>query len=175
MNRSATAPPAPSHPREDRPVTMVRLRRSLLAAIPDPAVVAADLHPVRAACSAILNGPLPGGADSILYSWYFKEIQVSLWSGHSPFFTTAMNAPTGLNIMWNTAIILPAFLMTPITAAFGATTSVGLLMIAAPLAAAGICYWVLHKLTGHLAGSPRSGRRSTDSVRSTTANRATCT
>ena len=133
-------------------VTMVRFRRWSLAAIPVPLwlILTAVLF---APLLRDLNGPLPGGADSILYSWYFKEIQESLWSGHSPLFTTAMNAPTGLNIMWNTAIILPALLMTPVTAAFGATTSVGLLMIAAPLTAAGICYWVLHKLTGHLAGA----------------------
>ena len=133
-------------------MTKVRLRRSLLAAIPVPIWLLLT-YIMFSPLLRDLNGPLPGGADSILYSWYFKEIQVSLWNGHSPFFTTAMNAPTGLNIMWNTAIILPAFLMTPITAAFGAGTSVGLLMIAAPLAAAAICYWVLHKLTGHLAGS----------------------
>ncbi|WP_157695123.1 hypothetical protein [Nakamurella panacisegetis] len=133
-------------------MTVVRLRRSLLAAIPVPLWLLLT-YILFAPLLRNLSGPLPGGADSILYSWYFKEIQVSLWNGHNPFFTTAMNAPTGLNIMWNTAIILPAFLMTPITAAFGATTSVGLLMITAPLAAAGICYWVLYKLTGHLGGS----------------------
>lgn len=104
-----------------------------------------------------LSGPLPGGADSVLYSWYFKEIQTSLWNGHNPLFSTAMNNPTGLNVMWNTAIILPAFLMTPITATLGAGVSVALLMIAAPLAAAAVTYLVLYRMTGSLTAGAVGG------------------
>lgn len=133
-----------------------RIPRWLVAALPVPLWLLL-LYILFAPLLRDLGGPLPGGADSILYSWYFKDIQVSLWNGRNPFFTTAMNAPTGLNLMWNTAIVLPAFLMTPVTAALGAGTSVALLMIAAPLAAAAVCYRVLYRMTGNLTAGAVGG------------------
>ncbi|MET3806741.1 hypothetical protein ABIB25_003761 [Nakamurella sp. UYEF19] len=152
MKLSLSDVPKPDWPSAGPRPTGGRMRRRLLAAIPVPIWVVL-LFVLFGPLLRDLNGPLPGGADSVLYSWYFKEIQVSIWHGENPFFTTAMNAPTGLNVMWNTAIILPALLMTPITASLGATTSVALLMIAAPLLAASLTYWVLHRMTGSLLGA----------------------
>jgi hypothetical protein len=134
----------------------LRISRWAVAAIPVPLWLLLT-YVLFAPLLHDLSGPLPGGADSILYSWYFKEIQTSLWNGHSPFFSTAMNYPTGLNLMWNTAIILPAFLMTPITATLGAGVSVALLMIAAPLAAAATAYRVLYRMTGNLVAGAVGG------------------
>ncbi len=134
----------------------LRISRWAVAAIPVPLWLLLT-YVLFAPLLHDLSGPLPGGADSILYAWYFREIQVSLWNGENPFFSTAMNAPTGLNVMWNTAIILPAILMTPVTAALGATVSVAVLMIAAPLAAAAVAYRVLHRMTGNLAAGAVGG------------------
>lgn len=136
----------------DRAVEPERIRRWLPALLPLPLWLLLT-YVLFAPLIKDMTGPLPGGADATLYAWYFKEIQVAVWNLHNPFFTTDMNAPIGLNLMWNTAILLPAFLMTPITAAFGATLSVAILMVIAPISAAAVAYWVLHRLTGSLPGA----------------------
>lgn len=104
--------------------------------------------------SAFVRHPakgVPGGPDGILYAWYFESVSHSLGHGHLPFITTSMNAPTGLNLMWNTAVILPAVLCAPLTAAFGAAFVVGWLMTLSPVLAATSAYLVLRRLSGRTA------------------------
>jgi hypothetical protein len=104
--------------------------------------------------SAFVRHPshgVPGGPDGILYAWYFQSVSHSLGHGHLPFITTAMNAPTGVNLMWNTSVILPAVLCAPLTAAFGATVVVGWLMVLSPVLAATSAYLVLRRLSGRIA------------------------
>lgn len=91
---------------------------------------------------------VPGGADGILYTWYFEWVEKSVVHLHNPFVSHAMNAPYGLNLMWNTAVLLLALLCIPITATLGPIVAVGLMMVLAPIASASTCYWVLKRMTG---------------------------
>lgn len=90
---------------------------------------------------------VPGGADGILYAWYFEWVHQAVVHLHNPLFSPAMNAPYGLNIMWNTALLALAVVCVPLTATIGPIATVGLLMVAAPVLSASTCYFVLRHIT----------------------------
>ena len=94
-----------------------------------------------------------GGPDGILYGWFFQSVEHSLAHGQNPFISSAMNAPTGVNLMWNTAVILAAVILSPVTAVVGGLAVAGWLMVAAPVLSATTAYLVLRRLTGRVTGS----------------------
>ncbi|SDJ35210.1 hypothetical protein SAMN05444157_2953 [Frankineae bacterium MT45] len=96
-------------------------------------------HPTRS---------IPGGADGVLFAWYFESVQHSLWHLQNPLFSDAMNTPTGLNVMWNTALIIVSTLMSPLTAVIGAVATAGLMMLLAPVLSATCAYLVFRRLSG---------------------------
>jgi hypothetical protein len=52
--------------------------------------------------------------DADLFAWYLRYAADAVTHGHLPaLVTTAMNAPVGVNMMWNTSILLPGVLLTP--------------------------------------------------------------
>ena len=71
------------------------------------------------------------GRDPHLFIWYLGWTPRQLAAPHNPFFTTDINYPGGTNLMWNTAIFVPATLLWPITAAFGAIVSYNVMATAA--------------------------------------------
>jgi hypothetical protein len=73
--------------------------------------------------------------DIRLFTWYLENDSVSVLHGHDPLFFTTMNAPAGVNGMWNPSILLPALVMTPVT------------LLAGPLAACNALF-VLGLATG---------------------------
>ena len=89
-------------------------------------------------------------ADIRLFTWYLEQDSQSVLHGHDPLFFTTMNAPAGVNAMWNTSLLLPALVMTPVT------------LLAGPLAAYNVLF-VLALATGPLCAFPLL-RRFTGSV-----------
>ena len=89
-------------------------------------------------------------ADIRLFTWYLEHDSQSVLHGHDPLFFTTMNAPVGVNAMWNTSLLLPALIMTPVT------------LLAGPLAAYNVLF-VLALATGPLCAFPLL-RRFTGSV-----------
>src|SRR2546423_9552438 len=75
---------------------------------------------------------VPGGADGIIYAWYFEWVKQAFVHLHNPLYTDAMNAPTGVNVMWNTAGVAPAVGCLPPTAGSGAPPTGGATMVLAP-------------------------------------------
>ncbi len=60
----------------------------------------------------------PNDADQ--YTWFFRYDATAIAHGHLPaLVTTAMNAPQGVNAMWNTFMLLPGVLLAPVTLLFG--------------------------------------------------------
>jgi hypothetical protein len=96
---------------------------------------------------------VPGGPDGILYVWYFESVQHSLAHLANPFISPGMNAPTGVNLMWNTSLIGLALLCAPLTATIGPIATVGLLMVASPILSASAAYWALRRLTRRTVAS----------------------
>src|SRR5215470_5667509 len=71
------------------------------------------------------------GRDPHLFIWYLGWTPRQLAALHNPFFTTDISYPGGVNLMWNTAIFVPATLLWPITATFGAIVSYNVMATAA--------------------------------------------
>ena len=95
---------------------------------------------------------VPGGPDGILYTWYFEWVEQSVVHLYNPLFSSAMNAPDGFNVMWNTPLFLLSVLFLPLTATIGPIPTVGLLMLLAPVVSASTCYFVLRHITGRTLG-----------------------
>jgi hypothetical protein len=57
--------------------------------------------------------------------------------------TTAMNAPHGVNLMWNTSLLLPGIVVSPITATFGPQVSLTFLLAIGFAGSAASMYYVL--------------------------------
>lgn len=57
--------------------------------------------------------------------------------------TTTMNAPHSVNLMWNTSLLLPGTIMTPITLLFGPQASLTVLLVIGFAGSAATMYYVL--------------------------------
>jgi hypothetical protein len=66
--------------------------------------------------------------DPKLFIWYLGWIPHELATGHNPLFTDYLSYPQGVNLMWNTSMIFPAFLLWPITALFGPVVAYNVLV-----------------------------------------------
>ncbi len=62
--------------------------------------------------------------DVDLFAWYLRYAATAVSHGRLPaLFTTALNPPQGVNLMWNTSLLLPGILLTPVTLLAGPQTS----------------------------------------------------
>lgn len=67
----------------------------------------------------------PGGRwigetkDPRLFIWYLGYVPGHLAQLQQPLLASALNAPFGVNLMWNTSVIAPALLLWPLTASLG--------------------------------------------------------
>jgi hypothetical protein len=67
----------------------------------------------RSPVSRVVAGN-PNDADQL--AWFFRYDATALAHGHLPaLITTAMNAPQGVSVMWNTFMMLPGTLLAPVT------------------------------------------------------------
>ena len=74
----------------------------------------------------------------------------ALGHGLNPLLSTYVNYPTGVNLMWNTSVLLPSFLMSPVTVIFGAAFSYNVLVTLAPVLSATFAYMAFRRWTGPL-------------------------
>ncbi len=101
----------------------------------------------------------PGG-DADEYAWFLAWVPYAIGHGLDPLISTYVNAPHGINLMWNTSALLPAFVASPFTVVFDAAFSYNLLMTTAPALTGLFCYiafrrWasVVPALTGALVSA----------------------
>jgi len=84
--------------------------------------------------------------DADLFAWYLRYAATAVRHGHLPaLVTSAMNAPVGINMMWNTSLLLPGVLLTPVTLLFGPQVSLTVLTTAGFAGSAAALYWVLRR------------------------------
>lgn len=117
---------------------------------------------------------IDGTADALQSIWFMSWPPYALAHAHSPFVTTYMNYPAGINLLWNTSAEAPALLLWPVTAIRNAVLSYNVIMTASvalagafafvairryvprtlPAAAGAAVYafspYVMAHLTGHL-------------------------
>jgi len=69
--------------------------------------------------------------DSDQFAWFLRYDATAVAHLHLPALTTAgMNAPQGINLMWNTPMLLPGVLLAPLTLLAGPQVSLTVLMTA---------------------------------------------
>ena len=86
-----------------------------------------------------------GDADE--YTWFLGWVPYAIGHGLNPLGSTFANFPRGVNLMWNTSLLLPSFLMSPITVIFGAAFSYNVLATAAPALSTTFAYMAFRRWT----------------------------
>ena len=117
-------------PEQERPAPPSGHRRTVALAAPYYllAALAVTLWLWRDPASRTVAGN-PYDADQL--AWFFRYDATAIAHGHLPaLITTAMNAPRGVNVMWNTFMLLPGVLLTPVTLLLGPQTALNVFMTA---------------------------------------------
>jgi hypothetical protein len=70
----------------------------------------------------------PGTGDGALFMWFLQWTPHALQNGLNPLFTDHMNVPDGVNVMWNTSLLLPGLVLAPLTARYGPVLTFNLLL-----------------------------------------------
>ncbi|HTT50556.1 MAG TPA: hypothetical protein VMH35_04045 [Streptosporangiaceae bacterium] len=84
--------------------------------------------------------------DVDLFAWFIRYSAESVAHGSLPsLVTTAMNAPRGINLMWNTSLLLPGVLLTPVTLLAGPQVSLTVLLTLGFAGSAATMFWVLRR------------------------------
>jgi hypothetical protein len=84
--------------------------------------------------------------DADLFAWFMRYAATAVRHGRLPaLVTTGMNAPVGVNLMWNTPLLLPGVLLAPVTGLFGPQVSLTILTTAGFAGSATALFWVLRR------------------------------
>jgi hypothetical protein len=82
--------------------------------------------------------------DADLFAWYLRYAATAVSHGRLPaLVSSAMNAPQGVNMMWNTSLLLPGVVLAPVTLLLGPQVSLTILTTAGPAGSASALYAVL--------------------------------
>ena len=101
----------------------------------------------------------PGPADNDLMAFFLRYTADAIAHGHLPaLVTTALNAPNGISLMWNTSVLFPAVALTPVTLLGGPLASLTVFATLGYAGSAAAMYWVLRRhgasvLAGTLGGA----------------------
>lgn len=99
----------------------------------------------------------PGPADYDLIAWFMRYAAAAIARGHLPaLVTTALNAPQGINLMWNNTVLFPAVLLTPVTLAAGPVAALTVLSTLGYAGSAAAMCWLLRRY-GASAGAGALG------------------
>ena len=84
--------------------------------------------------------------DINLFAWFMRDIAIAVSHGRLPaLVTTGLNAPQGINLMWNTSELLPGVVLAPVTLLAGPQTSLTVLLTAGFAGSAASLYFVLRR------------------------------
>lgn len=128
-------------------------RRRLLGFLAQPAAIAVYAYLLGAVyvTSRILASPghtLQNGdiGDVDQATWFMRYAATAVRHLHLPaLITTAMNAPHGVNLMWNTSLLLPGVVLSPVTLLFGPQAALTALLLIGFAASAASMFYVLRR------------------------------
>jgi hypothetical protein len=84
--------------------------------------------------------------DINLFAWFMRYSATAVSHGRLPaLVTTGLNAPQGINVMWNTSALLPGVVLAPVTLLAGPQTSLTILLTAGFAGSAASMFWVLRR------------------------------
>jgi hypothetical protein len=79
-------------------------------------------------------------------TWFLRYTATAIEHFRLPaLITTTMNAPHNVNLMWNTSLLLPGIVVTPVTALFGAQAALTTLLVIGFAGSAASMYYVLRR------------------------------
>jgi len=96
------------------------------------------------------NLQIGGAGDADEYSWFLSWLPFSLGHGLNPLVSTYVNYPGGVNLMWNTSVLLPSLVMSPVTLIFGSAFSYNVLVTMAPVLSSTFAHMAFRRWTGRL-------------------------
>jgi hypothetical protein len=84
--------------------------------------------------------------DADQFAWFMRYAAAAVSHDRLPALVTkALNAPTGVNLMWNTALLLPGIVLAPVTLLAGPQVSLTVLTTAGFAGSAAAMFWVLRR------------------------------
>jgi hypothetical protein len=96
--------------------------------------------------------------DADAFAWFLRYTATAVAHGRMPALTTtALNAPQGVNVMWNNFMLLPGVLLAPITLALGPQVSLTLMTTLGFAGSAAALFYVLRRWGVSLAGAGLAG------------------
>ncbi len=96
--------------------------------------------------------------DVDLFAWFLRYAATAVSHGHLPaLVTTALNAPQGVNLMWNTSVLLPGIVLTPVTLLAGPQVSLTLLLTLGYAGSAASLFYVLRRWGASLGAAALGG------------------
>jgi hypothetical protein len=91
-------------------------------------------------------------------AWFMRYSEQAVVHFHLPALVTgAMNAPDTVNLMWNTSLLLPGVIMSPITFLFGPQVSLNFLLVIAFAGSAAAMYLVLRRWGARISSAALGG------------------
>ncbi|HXZ66720.1 MAG TPA: glycosyl transferase, partial [Streptosporangiaceae bacterium] len=97
-------------------------------------------------------------SDANLIAWFFRYAATAVAHGRLPALTTtALNAPQGVNLMWNASMLLPGVVLAPVTLAFGPQVSLTLMTTLGFAGSAGALCYVLRRRGVSVAAAALAG------------------
>ena len=107
------------------------------------AAIAVTIWLWRDPASRIVTGD-PGDADQ--FAWFMRNSATAVSHFQLPALVTAdMNAPQGINLMWNPSLLLPSVVLAPVTLLAGPQVSLTVLLTAGFAGSAFGMFWVLRR------------------------------
>jgi hypothetical protein len=96
--------------------------------------------------------------DTALLAWFMRYSAQAVSHGHLPgLVTTGLNAPQGINMMWNVSLLLPGVLLSPVTLLAGPFTSLNILLTAGFAGSAASLFFVLRRWDVSVIGAAIGG------------------
>ncbi len=96
--------------------------------------------------------------DVNLVAWFLRYSATAVAHGHLPaLVTTAMNAPRGVNMMWQASSMLPGMLLTPVTLLAGPQVSLTIMLTLSIAGSAASLFWVLRRWGASVTGAALGG------------------
>jgi hypothetical protein len=96
--------------------------------------------------------------DVDLFAWFIRYDATAIAHGHLPaLITTTLNAPQGISVMWNTSVLLPGMLLTPVTLLAGPQVSLTVLLTLGFAGSAASLFFVLRRWGASLGAAALGG------------------
>ena len=96
--------------------------------------------------------------DVDLLAWFLRYEATAIAHGRLPgLVTTALNAPQGVNLMWNTSFLVPGVLFAPLTLLFGPQATLTTLLTLGFAGSAAALFWVLRRWGASLPAAALGG------------------